>query len=76
MRRAFAGHNGQRLFELQQARGQLRFARAYAFSSPSAAAEVLQGRAANGTLEWKTPEGKTYKEWEAETLSVLPQEDA
>lgn len=56
--------------------GQLRFAPAYAFSSPSAAAEVLQGRAANGTLEWKTPEGKTYKEWEAETLSVLPQEDA
>ncbi len=32
---------------------------------------MAQGRAATGT-----PEGKTYKEWEAETLSVLPQEDA
>lgn len=52
------------------------FAENYAFASPSAAASVILGRAANGTLEWKTPEGKTYKEWEAETLSVLPQEDA
>lgn len=54
--------------------GQLRFAKSYAFSSPSAASEVIQGRASNGTLEWKTPEGKTYKEWEAATLSALPQE--
>lgn len=54
--------------------GQLRFAKSYAFSSPSAASEVIQGRASNGTIEWKTPEGKTYKEWEAATLSALPQE--
>jgi hypothetical protein len=51
------------------------FAQAYAFASPSAAASVIQGRSASGTLEWKTPEGKTYKEWEATMLAALPQEE-
>ncbi len=29
---------------------------------PSAAAAVVNGRPANGTVEWKTAEGQTYKE--------------
>tara|TARA_R110000765_G_scaffold205071_1_gene309928 strand:- start:46 stop:957 length:912 start_codon:yes stop_codon:yes gene_type:complete len=42
------------------------FADNYAFSSPSAAAAVIDGRAANGTVEWKLEaSGETYKEWEA-----------
>lgn len=41
----------------------------YAFKSPSAAAAVVNGRSANGTIEWKIQgQGKTYKQWEAETL--------
>jgi hypothetical protein len=40
-----------------------------AFRSPSAAAAVVNGRPANGTVEWKTPNGKTYKEWEADKLA-------
>ncbi len=45
------------------------FAKSYAFSSPSAAAAVVNGRPANGTVEWKTPTGQTYKEWEAQQLA-------
>ncbi|WP_341937986.1 GIY-YIG nuclease family protein [Marinimicrobium sp. C2-29] len=40
----------------------------YAFKSPSAAAAVVNGRPANGTIEWKLVDGKTYKEWEADQL--------
>jgi len=41
----------------------------YAFKSPSAAAAVVNGRPANGTIEWKVKgQAKTYKEWEAEQL--------
>ncbi|WP_371090195.1 DUF4357 domain-containing protein [Bradyrhizobium sp. WSM2254] len=40
--------------------------------SPSAAAAVVNGRPANGTMEWKTPGGQTYKEWEAQQLSTAP----
>jgi Domain of unknown function (DUF4357) len=32
------------------------------FSSPSAAAAVIQGGSANGLIEWKTKEGKTLKD--------------
>lgn len=42
----------------------------YAFRSPSAAAAVVNGRPANGTLEWKLENGKTYKEWEADNLGA------
>lgn len=51
--------------------GHLRvFADNYAFSSPSAAAAVITGRPANGTIEWKVQGSpKTYKEWEAERLA-------
>jgi hypothetical protein len=41
---------------------QLVFAQDYAFDSPSSAAGVLLGRAANGRTEWKTEDGKTLKE--------------
>ena len=34
----------------------------YSFNSPSTAAGVLQGRPANGRVEWKDSEGKTLKE--------------
>lgn len=45
------------------------FAKAYAFKSPSAAAAVVNGRPANGTIEWKVRgTGQTYKEWEAVQL--------
>ncbi|QIB64415.1 GIY-YIG nuclease family protein [Kineobactrum salinum] len=40
-----------------------------AFKSPSAAAAVVNGRPANGTIEWKFANGKTYKEWEADKLA-------
>ena len=33
----------------------------YVFSSPSTAAGVVQGRSANGRVDWKTKEGKTLK---------------
>ncbi len=51
-----------------------RFAQAYAFRSPSAAAAVVTGRSANGTLEWRQEgTGLTYKEWEAQQLgATLP----
>lgn len=44
------------------------FSENYAFKSPSAAAAVVNGRPANGTIEWKLADGRTYKEWEAEKL--------
>ena len=48
-----------------------RFAQAYAFRSPSAAAAVVTGRSANGTLEWRQEgSGLTYKEWEAQQLEA------
>lgn len=40
----------------------------YAFSSPSAAAAVVSGRSANGRTSWKTLNGRTYAEWEAQQL--------
>lgn len=38
------------------------FAQDYAFASPSTAAGVIQGRATNGRVDWKTKDGKTLKE--------------
>lgn len=38
------------------------FTQDYTFISPSTAASVLLGRAANGRIEWKTAEGRTLKE--------------
>lgn len=45
------------------------FAENYAFRSPSAAATVVLGFSANGTIVWKTATGQTYKEWEAAQLA-------
>lgn len=48
------------------------FEKAYAFKSTSAAAAVVTGRPANGTVEWKVKgSGKTYKTWEAEQLGAV-----
>jgi hypothetical protein len=38
------------------------FTQDYIFNSPSTAAGVVQGRSANGRLDWKTKDGKTLKE--------------
>jgi len=47
----------------------------YAFSSPSTAAAVLNGRSTNGRTEWKLKgTKKTYREWEAEQLAASDSE--
>ena len=38
------------------------FAQDQVFGSPSTAAGVILGRAANGRIEWKNSEGKTLKQ--------------
>ncbi|MBA3543405.1 MAG: GIY-YIG nuclease family protein [Armatimonadetes bacterium] len=38
------------------------FAQDYAFQSPSTAAGVVQGRAANGRVDWRTKDGRTLKD--------------
>lgn len=50
------------------------FAQDYAFNSPSAAAAVMNGRPANGRIEWtEQGTGLTLHEWEAEQLKDLPE---
>lgn len=45
------------------------FAQDYAFKSPSAAAAMVQGRSANGTVEWKVQAtSQSYKTWEQEQI--------
>jgi len=71
-------HNYQKLFDEVVESGvyvedgsQRRFSKSYAFSSPSAAGAVLNGRATAGPIAWvlaANPE-MTYKEWEAKQLS-------
>lgn len=39
-----------------------KMAQDYTFNSPSTAAGVLLGRAANGRTEWKDDQGRTLKE--------------
>lgn len=39
-----------------------RFTQDYVFPSPSTAAGVVQGRTANGRLDWKTPSGQSLKD--------------
>ena len=47
------------------------FAKNYAFRSTSAAAAVVHGRPANGTIEWKIAgTEQTYKAWEASQLDA------
>jgi hypothetical protein len=46
------------------------FTSSYAFSSPSAAAAIVNGRPANGRVEWHVPSTQqTYHAWEAEHLA-------
>lgn len=46
----------------------LRFTQDYVFSSPSTAAAVALGRSANGRTDWKTAEGRTLKELQAQVF--------
>jgi hypothetical protein len=46
--------------------GLLVFTRNAEFSSPSAAVAVIHGGSANGLIVWKTREGKTLKELDAQ----------
>ena len=71
-------HNYQKLFDEVVESGvyvedgaRRLFNKSYAFSSPSAAGAVLNGRATAGPIAWvlATNPDKTYKEWEAEQLS-------
>lgn len=46
------------------------FARPYAFNSPSAAAAVMNGRPANGRIEWRLKgSGLTFADWEQAQLA-------
>lgn len=47
------------------------FSQDYEFSSPSAAAQVVLGRAAGGPIEWKNEQGKTLKELEVEAAGTI-----
>ena len=38
------------------------FTQDYTFNSPSTAAGVVQGRSANGRVDWRTEDGATLKE--------------
>ena len=46
------------------------FTRDHLFASPSMAAVALQGRSANGWLEWKTPQGRTLDEVKRQSVAV------
>jgi hypothetical protein len=50
--------------------GQLRMTADHRFESPSTAAGVLLGRAANGRIEWKDETGRTLKEIQASVASA------
>ncbi|WP_371156992.1 GIY-YIG nuclease family protein [Jannaschia sp. 2305UL9-9] len=57
---------------LRQSESHAIFTQDYAFNSPSAAAAVCTGRAANGRLEWRTETtNKTLADWEADQLKDL-----
>lgn len=46
-----------------------KFLQDYSFGSLSAAAQVVSGTSINGRIAWKTPDGKTFAEWEDAQLS-------
>lgn len=50
----------------------LRFTKSYVFDSPSTAAGVLLGRAANGRVEWKDAAGRTLKEIQNDSITHGP----
>jgi hypothetical protein len=48
------------------------FTRDYAFSSPSAAGAVVNGRSTNGRTAWKLQnDGRTYAQWEDDQLTKV-----
>jgi Domain of unknown function (DUF4357) len=47
---------------LVQKNGFYRFTRDVEFSSPSAAAAVIEGGSANGLIEWRTKDGRVLKD--------------
>ena len=59
----------QRQQVVVESNGELVFAEDYVFSSPSTAAGVVQGRAANGREDWKTNAGVTLKELQVASAS-------
>ncbi|QEL09956.1 GIY-YIG nuclease family protein [Kushneria phosphatilytica] len=80
-RREWAGpaHNYQKLHQqlcdegllVEAGNGLRRFIKDYAFSSPSAAAAMVVGRAANGRNDWKIDGTKTtYGEWQDQQVSA------
>nr|WP_269813381.1 DUF4357 domain-containing protein [Ornithinimicrobium sediminis] len=46
--------------------------RTYVFESPSAAASVLTGASRNGRTEWRTSDGTTLKELQAQSVAAPP----
>lgn len=48
----------------------LEFAQDYLFNSPSTAAGVVQGRSANGRIDWKDNYSKTLKEFQEEKMGI------
>jgi hypothetical protein len=46
----------------------LEFAQDYLFNSPSTAAGVVQGRSANGRIDWKDNSGRTLREFQEEKM--------
>ena len=71
------GHNSEKLYNALIADGTIvvqgdaaRFVQDYAFSSPSAAAAIITGRAANGRKEWKESQtGLSYHDWETNLIA-------
>lgn len=56
---------------VKDAAGKVSFAQDQAFSSPSAAAAVISGRAANGRIVWREQcSGKTYGDWQSAMLEA------
>ena len=49
---------------LVQKDGFYRFTKDVEFSSPSAAAAVIEGGSANGLIEWRTEDGRVLKEFD------------
>lgn len=73
-------HNYQKLYDqlceegvlVDNGNGLRRFKQDYAFSSPSAAAAMIVGRAANGRIDWKVEgTGQTYGEWQYQQVSAV-----
>jgi single-stranded DNA-binding protein len=49
---------------------QTRFTKNHAFSSPSAAGAIVNGRSTNGRTEWKLAhDGRTYEQWENDQMA-------